>query len=568
MARHSIIVPFSLAWGHLRPECGLAVNLVRRYTDLFISFLCEVDFVNRAKDEMSRQCLSEDERNSLLSRIRVIACGYPQPPMTPELFQMMMSMDPRDVHSPSRETCADANEMIDKVIDEQTFVDELGQEWGPVGAVPKVLICDVIMGGVAVPAKEKHNLSVFIWYIGSIASFTRSFAPPKHGGRGEGFADECEAIFADEERRNGRSFGDVVLDMWIRDHRVPGDIVRLAGMPPYFQWEDYPQQVWYSTMFNVLVGGSKLVDTADGFLLPTLEELENEGHKDLIQWARPRRVLCLGPQLPPALLSDAARASAEALAKLDVNFHASPAVDVSDPHGKHTSTVDTNGHGAVDPAIAFLDKTLTEYGPHSAIYISFGTLFFPGEEHMKILIETLLALEKPMPFVLAISSGRLSEDMKVAVEKSKRGLAVAWAPQQPMLSHPGLGWMITHCGGGGTFESLSSGVPVIAWPFIGDQPQHALLVSQVLDTGFDLLQVRNGAPGMPALRGDIAAGGVPILGTEEAIKTELRETLERAQGKDGARKRENAQKVKEVILNAVKQGGSAHKALGELDLLL
>ncbi|KZT56228.1 glycosyltransferase family 1 protein [Calocera cornea HHB12733] len=322
----------------------------------------------------------------------------------------------------------------------------------------------------------------------------------------------------------------------------------------------------------------------------------------MIQWARPRRVLCLGPQLPPALLSEDAAVAAEALAKLDVNYHAPAANGTGNGHANghangHTNgevngevkapedvagdgaanghangvnghTNEDSGDAPVDPAIAFLDKALAEHGPNSALYISFGSVFFPPEAHAKILFETLLTLEKTMPFVMTLSRGSLPEELTAALAATGRGIVVPWAPQQAMLSHPGLGWMLTHCGGGGTFESLASGVPVIGWPFMGDQPQHALWVSQVLDTGFDLVQVRTGVPGVPAMRGDLSQGGTQILGTEAAVREELVSVLAAAQGKDGARKRENARRVREMILKAVRKGGSAERALGELDFIL
>ncbi|KZO90748.1 glycosyltransferase family 1 protein [Calocera viscosa TUFC12733] len=607
MVRHALLIPF-FAWGHLRPECALAVTLVRKFTDLVISFLCEVDFVQRAKDEMLRQCASDEERTTLLSRIRVIAYGNPQPQLTPELITMLMQMDPRHLNSPTLESCADAVEIVGKLMGERVFLDKIGADWGPVGAVPKLVIADVMMGNVILPVKEKYDVWVFLWWIGNTASFTRMYAPMKHGGRVEGYASECEALFADEEKRNGRSFGDIARDLWIRDHRVPGDIVKLAGLPPYFQWEDFPQQFWFPTIYSSLAVGGKVVDAADGFMMTTLEELETEAHKDMIQWARPRRVLCLGPQLPPALLSEDSAAAGEALAKLDVNYHAPPANTAANghanedlnghPNGKddaapegvangdvHAEAKVANEHvngatngvngdangsshgGTVDPAIAFLDKALASHGPGSALYISFGSVFFPPEKHAKLLFETLLTLEKPMPFVMTMSRGSLPEELQAALQASGRGLVVPWAPQQAVLSHPGLGWMLTHCGGGGTFESLSSGVPVIGWPFMGDQPQHALWVSQVLDTGFDLVQVRTGVP-LPALRGDLAAGGTPVVGTEDAIREELRGVLESAQGKDGVRKRENAKRVRELILQGVGKGGSAERALGELEFIL
>ncbi|KZT56226.1 glycosyltransferase family 1 protein, partial [Calocera cornea HHB12733] len=134
-----------------------------------------------------------------------------------------------------------------------------------------------------------------------------------------------------------------------------------------------------------------------------------------------------------------------------------------------------------------------EHGAHSALYISFGSVFFPQPSHLALLLHVLLALPKPMPFVLTLSRGTLPEELDRQIERSGRGLVVTWAPQQTLLAHPALGWMLTHCGGGGTFESLALGVPVIAWPFSGDQPQHALWISEVLRSGFELLQVRTGA---------------------------------------------------------------------------
>ncbi|KZT56233.1 glycosyltransferase family 1 protein [Calocera cornea HHB12733] len=603
MVRHIIMMPF-FAWGHLRPQCALAVTLVRRYTDLVLSFLCEVDFAQRAKDEMPRQCVSEDERTALLSRIRVIAYGNPQPPLTPELEAMVMLMDPRHLISPTLETCADGVEVVGNLMGEHAFVDKLGTAWGPVGALPRLVIVDVMMGNLFLPVKDMYNVWVFLWWFGSTTSLTRGYAPLKYGGRAVGYAAECEAIFADEGRRAGRPFGDIARDVWIRDSRFSNDIIKLAGLPPYFQWEDTPQDCWHPLFYQCLAVGARVVAAVDGFLMPTLEELEPEAHRDMIQWARPRRVLCLGPQLPPALLAEGAWESTELLAKLEVNYHAPAAnADINGhAHGHtngyangHTNNGHTNGdangeakepeevaaksgaHGhkngessntPLDPAIAFLDTALAEHGPNSALYISFGSIFFPPEVHIKILFETLLTLEKPMPFVMTLSTGRLADELTAALAASGRGIVVPWAPQQALLSHPGLGWMLTHCGGGATFESLSSGVPVIGWPFMGDQSQHALWVSQVLDTGFDLIQVRTGAPGLPALRGDAATGGTQIAGTEAAVREELVGVLQTAQGKEGARKRENARRIREMILKGVQKGGSAERALGELDFII
>jgi hypothetical protein len=122
--------------------------------------------------------------------------------------------------------------------------------------------------------------------------------------------------------------------------------------------------------------------------------------------------------------------------------------------------------------------------------------------------------------------------------------------------------IVSHCGGGGTFESLSQGVPVIGWPGIGDQAPHALWMSEVLDTGFELVQIRDGPVKGKAYRG--GPNGTEITGTDEAIAKEIDAVLDALMGEEGKRKRENAQRVKRLIWDAHQQGGQIDQ---HLDLL-
>jgi len=58
-----------------------------------------------------------------------------------------------------------------------------------------------------------------------------------------------------------------------------------------------------------------------------------------------------------------------------------------------------------------------------------------------------------------------------------------WAPQLEILGHPATGGFLSHCGWNSCMESISMGVPILAWPMHSDQPLNAVLITQVLKIG-------------------------------------------------------------------------------------
>lgn len=122
-------------------------------------------------------------------------------------------------------------------------------------------------------------------------------------------------------------------------------------------------------------------------------------------------------------------------------------------------------------------------------------------------------------------------------------LVPAWAQQVQVLSHRAIGGFLSHCGWNSTLESVTNGVPMIAWPLYAEQKMNAAFLTE--EAGVAL---------RPQLRGG------QVVGREE-IETMVRTLME---GKEGECLRGNVKQLKRSAVEALKEGGSSHKSMCEL----
>ncbi|KAL3755265.1 hypothetical protein ACJRO7_002332 [Eucalyptus globulus] len=143
--------------------------------------------------------------------------------------------------------------------------------------------------------------------------------------------------------------------------------------------------------------------------------------------------------------------------------------------------------------LGWLDKQ----APSSVIYVSFGTTTVLSDEQIREIAMGLERSGQKFIWVLReadkadIFSGgvearkiELPQGFKETVEARDSGVVVRdWAPQLEILGHPATGGFLSHCGWNSCMESISMGVPSLAWPMHSDQPSNAVLITQVLKIG-------------------------------------------------------------------------------------
>ncbi|KAK9080756.1 hypothetical protein SSX86_000514 [Deinandra increscens subsp. villosa] len=117
-------------------------------------------------------------------------------------------------------------------------------------------------------------------------------------------------------------------------------------------------------------------------------------------------------------------------------------------------------------------KWLDSKEPSSVVYVNFGSITVMTSQQ---LVEFGWGLAKSgYSFLWVIRPDLVTGESVVLPpellnEISDRGLLVGWCRQEQVLNHTSIGGFLTHCGWNSTIESISSGVPMICWPFFGDQ---------------------------------------------------------------------------------------------------
>ncbi|KAJ7741938.1 hypothetical protein DFH07DRAFT_48842 [Mycena maculata] len=501
---HAVVFTAGL-WGHTRPMCAFAARLINERPNLLVSFMTIPAVIPRAREEVTR--FFAPEKAHLKDSIRFIAL--------PEGVNFF-------------------NSNLEGV--EGDFVaayEALLAEDLPFPAVFVVEMSMPVAHGI-VRARSKGITKVVTWCpisLPFVVSAIQSF--------GEKSVVEVVEGLKSQALREGKTYQELADDLFRKP--LKGDVYSPPDLPKISDYELFPQELEFISSGprgEVLLSATQGLMNCDGAIGVSSRVIE-PATCEWIQTALRRKggdFFLIGPLMPPVVSANGDSREGEFAQS------ASESRDVE----------------------TFLNRMLVERGPHSVLYISFGSIWQPLEPP-KFWAFLEAVVEKKIPFILTDlgSHPPLPAHLQAAVADEALGLLRKWVPQQFILSHPATGWFLTHCGVNGTLESLTAGVPMICWPLVYDQPSLAMSVSQVLGCGFELSEVRQGL----GLKYRASTGKTPV-GTPESVKIEAAEVLERAfNGTDGKAAREKVQRVATQLGQAwdgERDGAGPGEALSDL----
>ncbi|TXG52772.1 hypothetical protein EZV62_021941 [Acer yangbiense] len=126
---------------------------------------------------------------------------------------------------------------------------------------------------------------------------------------------------------------------------------------------------------------------------------------------------------------------------------------------------------------------------NSVVYVNFGSVTVMTEQQLVEFAWGLANSKQNFLWVirpdLVIGESAILPP-KFVSETKERSLLASWCSQEQVLNHPAIGGFLTHCGWNSTIESLSSGVPMLCWPFFAEQQTNSWFCQNKWGIGFEI----------------------------------------------------------------------------------
>jgi len=235
-----------------------------------------------------------------------------------------------------------------------------------------IVECNYLPIMQAIRAVSGKEVQILNWYSGSALFKLRIFGPEKFGGLGN--ALERAHSIAGKTGRNVDEVAKEILSM------TQGELVCLPGLAPFYdyEWYPYPEDIVKdlpATSFDFFKTGHQFIEDCDGFIYTSGDAYEPEAIHATRQWLKEsgnRPLYAIGPIPPPGVGQS--------------SFNITPLLGTEMSESANSA-----------PFNKFMNQILNTHGKNSLIYMSFGSMWWPRGEYVKVLVEAVL--KHRIPFV-------------------------------------------------------------------------------------------------------------------------------------------------------------------------
>ncbi|WVQ68570.1 uncharacterized protein L199_006779 [Kwoniella botswanensis] len=554
---HFVVVPLAM-WGHLRPLLQLSLNLLFLHPHLHLTILVTPSTALRVESELKSTSFAhiytkspsgsgisspisetgagkathhttlaeqQQEDKAIVDRLQVITCISPE-------FHLPDEWTPETMAQEGRDYARTLPSFIKALMSRGHRLDGTINKFEDIPLSFMIYDCfqtfiPNVMNGITSEI-ERPSIPLIGFIPSNAAATYHTLAIEEKGGS---FAKMRRLV--DEDIVRGR---DVLEAYAEHGFKTEGIVKTIPGLPPKFDSK--------LTSFDIMSGVRPNFDTipmppqafmsiipsykavndsaTKGLICPTSADLELEAVEALEKELN-KRIYMVGPRFPDAVWAGEL------------------------PERKAKNEDD-------ERVFTFLDKMGKKYGPNSVIYVSLGSLFFPvlRPELIKYILESLK--ESGFPFVFAHASGivQVPQELLDELKDDENCCAVKCAPQWDVVNHDATGYFLSHCGSNSTAEAMLAELPMVCMPFAADQGEFTSMLSEIYKVAIDLKQVKTfSKPEFNKLY-----DGTVIVGTEEAIRAELKETWDKIRGLEGRDMRQRMKELKATVKKSWESGKS------------
>ncbi|WWC63664.1 uncharacterized protein I303_106269 [Kwoniella dejecticola CBS 10117] len=539
---HFVVVPTAM-WGHLRPLLHLSLNLLTLHPNLHLTLLVTPSVLPRVEHELKSTSFAHiytkspsgsgtstpnpnvhhttaqeqaQEDKAIADRLQVITCISPE-------FDMPKEWSPEVIAQEGMDYAKTLPKFLQALASKEHKLDGTENKFEDIA--PNFVVYDSFLHFVpevvrgVLTGLQKPMIPLIAFIPSNAAATWHTFAKEENGGT---FTLAQRLI--DEDIANGM---DVLEAHGKHAFGTYGKVKTIPGLPPKFDYEWWPNFATVpmppQAFMGIIPSAKAIRDPAvSGIVCPTTAETEPLA-VEALEKEMGFRIYMAGPQFP-----DAAWA------------------------GEHPEPQAQNADDA--NVFAFLDKMKKKHGAKSVIYVSLGSLFFPvtRPELIRYILQSLKESGFPFIFAYASQMASLPEDLQKELNDDEDSCVVKFAPQWDVVNHEATGYFLSHCGSNSTAEAMLAELPMVSMPFAADQGEFTAMLSEVYKVSIDLKQVKTfKSPDFNKLY-----DGTVVVGTEEAIKAELKQTWDTLRGPEGEAMRARMRDLKAVIKKSWADGRS------------